>query len=392
MGATYIVGGARTPIGKFRGALASLDAPALGAHAIAASLDGAHLAGSDVERVIVGHVLQAGLGQNTARQAAVYARIPLDVPALTLNSVCLSGMAAVIYGDLLIRSGECHVVVAAGMESMTNAPHVLAGSRAGLGYGQKVLTDVTQVDGLTDAFDHLGMGDLTEVDTKAAGWTRDDLDAFAVLSHQHAHQAVVAGVRDLEIVPITITDRRGSSTVAADEGIRPDTSAASLAKLRPAFAADGLLTAATSSPISDGGAAVVLMSEKAVARFGVTPWARIVACASVAGPDTSLLRQPGRATAAALDKAAMRVSDVDRFEFNEAFAPVALQSARDLSVPLDRVNVDGGAIALGHPLGMSGARLVLALARAVASGRSRVGVAALCGGGGQGDAVLIQHL
>ena len=388
---TLVVAAARTPIGRYRGALASRTAPQLASQAIRAALRRAAIEPEAVQRVVLGQALQAGVGQNPARQAAVEAGIPMTVPALTVNAVCLSGTAAIAHADLLIRAGLAEAVVVGGMESMSNAPHLLRGSRGGLGFGSQPLLDAAQLDGLTDAFTGLGMGEATDADTIRAGWDREILDTFSASSHQRAAAAQASGILAAEIVPVTRVDGKGHvTTVSDDEGIRPDSTPEALAHLRPAFRPDGVLTAGSSSPISDGASALVLTSERFAERHGLHPLAAVAACASVAGPDTSLLEQPAAAIESALTAAHLTLDQVKRYEINEAFASVVLASSRRLGIDLERVNIDGGAIALGHPLGMSGARLVGSLALAIAAGRATTGVAGLCGGGGQGDAVTLR--
>jgi len=344
-----------------------------------------------VEYVIMGQVLQAGAGQIPARQAAVAAGIPMSVPALTVNKVCLSGLDAIALADQLIRAGEFDIVVAGGMESMTNAPHLMTGSRQGYKYGDVVVRDHLAVDGLTDAYDGVSMGESTDRHSRRYGITREEQDAFGASSHQKAAAAQKNGVFAEEITPVEVPQRRGEPIVVAqDEGIRPDTTPQTLAKLRPAFGADGTITAGTSSPISDGAAAVVVMSMARAQELGL-PWlAEISAHGNVAGPDNSLHAQPANAIAHALRKAGLATGDLDLIEINEAFAAVGIQSTRELRVSPDIVNVNGGAIALGHPIGMSGARLVLSLALELRRRGGGLGAAALCGGGGQGDALLLR--
>jgi acetyl-CoA C-acetyltransferase len=386
-----IVGGARTPIGRFQGGLASLSAVELGGIAIREALSRAGLAGSDIDYVVMGQVLQAGAGQIPARQAAVAGGIPMSVPALTVNKVCLSGMDAIALADQLIRAGEFDVVVAGGMESMTNAPHLLPKSRAGYKYGSVELLDSLAYDGLTDPFDHVAMGAATESHLTRTPISREEQDAFAAESHQRAAKARANGVFDDEIVAVPIAQRRGDPLlVDADEGIRPDTTAEGLAALRPAFSTTGTITAGSASQISDGACAVVVTSRATAESRGLPVLAEIGAHGVVAGPDNSLLSQPSNAIAKALQREGLTVADLDVVEINEAFASVALQSMRDLSLDPARVNVNGGAIALGHPIGMSGARLVLHLALELARRGGGIGAAALCGGGGQGDALVLR--
>ena len=394
MGA-LIVGGARTPIGRLLGGFKDLTAADLGGHAIAAALARAGVRGDQVDYVILGQVLQAGAGQIPARQAAVLGGIPMSVPALTVNKVCLSGLNAIALADQLIRAGECDVVVAGGMESMTRAPHLLPGARAGIKYGNTELVDSMAYDGLWDVFTDQAMGALTEgCNTGDLAVSREDQDAFAARSHRRAHAASESGVLGEEIEPVRIPQRRGEDVVVAqDEGIRPETDEATLARLRPAFASDGTITAGSASQISDGAAAVVVASADAVQRLGLIPIAEIGAHAQVAGPDSSLQLQPAAAIELALKKQGITVADLDLIEINEAFAAVGVASARALGLSAadieERVNVNGGAIALGHPIGASGARLVLHLAYELRRRGGGTAAAALCGGGGQGDALLL---
>lgn len=390
---SVIVGGARTPIGKMLGALSTLPATELGGIAIAGALERAGISGADVEYVVMGQVLQAGAGQIPARQAAVKGGIGMEVPAITINKVCLSGLNAIAMADQLIRAGEVDVVVAGGMESMSLAPHLLEKSRTGHKYGPITMRDHMDYDALWDVFEDQSMGQMT--DAKNCGdveVARADQDAFAARSHQRAS----AGADKLaeEIVEVRIPQRRGDDVVVTtDEGVRGDSTVEGLAKLRPAFNPDGTITAASSSPISDGAAAVVVMSKSAAERLGCTPIAEIVAHSMVAGPDSSLQLQPARAIQAAAKKAQVEVADLDLIEINEAFAAVGIASGRELGLDEqaieDKVNVNGGAIAMGHPVGMSGARLVLTLAKELGRRGGGTGVAALCGGGGQGDALII---
>src|SRR5215470_3547863 len=386
-----IVGGARTPIGRLLGSLSGFSGAQLGALAIKAALERARVAPGTVEYVIMGQVLQAGEGQIPARQAAAAAGIPMTVPALSVNKVCLSGLDAIALAAQLIRAGEVDVVVAGGMESMSTAPHLLPTGRTGVKYGDAALVDSMALDGLTDAFDQVSMGESTERHNAGLGISRADQDAFAARSHQLAARATKDGVLAEEIVPVTIPQRRGEPVlVETDEGVRPETTTESLAALRPAFAADGTITAGSASQISDGACAVVVMSAEAAAAAGATVLAEIGAHGNVAGPDNSLQSQPSRAIRHALGKAGLGVDDLDLIEINEAFASVVLQSMRDLGVGPDKVNVNGGAIALGHPIGMSGARLALTLIYELMRRGGGLGAAALCGGGGQGDALLLR--
>ena len=386
-----IVGGARTPVGRLLGSLASKSASELGGVAIAAALQRAGVRPDQVEYVIMGQVLQAGAGQITARQAAVAAGIGMTVPALTVNKVCLSGLDAIALAAQLIRLGEYDVIVAGGMESMTGAPHLLPNSRAGYKYGPFEVQDSMAIDALTDAFDHLSMGESTENSGRKLGITRAEQDEFAAMSHQRAAAAVKDGLFAAEIVGVPIPQRGGEPLlVTEDEGIRPNTTVESLARLRPAFAKDGTITAGTASQISDGAAAVVVMSAEAAERAGVRVLAEIGAHGNVAGPDNSLHSQPSNAIKQALAKAGKPVSDLDLIEINEAFAIVAIQSMRDLGVSPDIVNVNGGAIAIGHPVGASGARIALHLCYELGRRGGGLGAAGLCGGGGQGEALLLR--
>jgi len=386
-----IVGAARTPVGRLLGALASKSASELGGAAIAAALERAGVAPDRVQYTIMGQVLQAGAGQITARQAAVAAGIPMTIPALTVNKVCLSGLDAIALASQLIRLGEHDVVVAGGMESMTRAPHLLVNSRAGYKYGPVTVEDSMALDGLTDAFDHLSMGESTERSGRKLGITREQQDEFAAMSHQRAAEATKNGLFTAEIVGIPIPQRGGEQlTVTEDEGIRPGTTVETLAKLRPAFGQDGTITAGTASQISDGAAAVVVTSAEYAERAGLNVIAEIGAHGNVAGPDNSLQSQPSNAIKQALAKAGLTVSDLDLIEINEAFAMVAIQSMRDLGVGPDVVNVNGGAIAIGHPIGASGARLAVHLCYELGRRGGGLGAAGLCGGGGQGEALLFR--
>ena len=391
MSGSIIAGGARTPIGKLSGALKGFQAVDLGGLAIKAALEKAGVAGEQVDYVIMGHVLQAGAGQITARQAAVRGGIPMTVPAITVNKVCLSGLDAIALADQLIGYGEFDVVVAGGMESMTNAPHLLPGARSGYRLGNGELVDSTMYDGLFCTFDELGMGAATETYTKLKNISRAEQDAFSAASHGRAAAAIKNGVFDEEIVPIPVPQRKGDPVlVTEDEGIRPDTTAETLAKLRPAFSADGTVTAGSSSQISDGACAVVVMSRAKAEELGAPVLAEIGAHAVVAGPDPSLLSQPSNAIKKAAAREGVPIDLIDLFEINEAFASVAIQSMRDLDIGSDIVNVNGGAIAMGHPIGASGARIVLHLANELRRRGGGTGAAGLCGGGGQGDALIIK--
>jgi len=391
MSGSVIVSGARTPIGKLSGALKSFPAVDLGGFAIQAALDKAGISGDQVDYVIMGHVIQAGAGQITARQAAVKAGIPMDVPALTVNKVCLSGLDAIALADQLIGYGEFDVVVAGGMESMTQAPYLLPGAREGYRYGDSKVIDATSHDALFCAFDLMGMGAATDSYNAKLGISRQEQDEYAAQSHQRATEAAKNGLFDDEIVDVQVPQRRGDPiVVTTDEGVRSDTTAETLAKLRPAFAPDGTVTAGSASQISDGGCAVVVMSRAKAEELNAPVLAEIGAHGVVAGPDPSLQSQPSRAIARALERDGITPGDVDLFEINEAFASVAIQSMRDLELTAENVNVNGGAISMGHPVGMSGARLVLHLALELKRRGGGVGAAGLCGGGGQGDALLLR--
>ncbi|MEW2418830.1 acetyl-CoA C-acetyltransferase [Streptomyces sp. NPDC046866] len=388
---SVIVAGARTPMGRLLGSLKSFSGADLGGFAIKSALERAGISGDQVQYVIMGQVLQAGAGQIPARQAAVKAGIPMNVPALTINKVCLSGLDAIALADQLIRAGEFDVVVAGGQESMTNAPHLLPKSREGYKYGAVEMLDAMAYDGLTDAFENIAMGESTEKHNARLGIERAPQDEFAAASHQRAAAAQKNGVFEAEITPVEIPQRKGDPVLfTQDEGIRPETTVESLGKLRPAFAEDGTITAGTSSQISDGAAAVVVMSKAKAEELGLEWIAEIGAHGNVAGPDNSLQSQPSNAILHALKKEGLEVSDLDLIEINEAFAAVAVQSMKDLGVTPERVNVNGGAIALGHPIGMSGARVVLHLALELKRRGGGVGAAALCGGGGQGDALIVR--
>jgi acetyl-CoA C-acetyltransferase len=391
MAASVIVAGVRTPIGKLLGSLKGFAAVDLGAFTIKAAMERAGVTGDQVDYVIMGHVLQAGAGQIPSRQAAVKAGIPMTVPSLTINKVCLSGLDAIALADQLIRLGEFEIVVAGGMESMTNAPHVLPKARHGQKYGPMTMLDVAEHDGLTDPFDHVLMGESSEVHIARLGITREEQDEFAARSHQRAAEGQKNGVFDEEIIPIEVPQRKGDPVVFKhDEGVRPDTNVEVLSRLRPAFGEGGTITAGSSSPLSDGACAVVVMSKAKAEELGL-PWlAEIGAHGNVAGPDNSLHSQPSNAIKHALGKQGLSVSDVDLFEINEAFASVGIQSTRDLGVDPGKVNVNGGAIAVGHPIGMSGARIVLHLAYELRRRGGGIGAAGLCGGGGQGDALILK--
>jgi acetyl-CoA C-acetyltransferase len=390
MSGSVIVDGARTPMGRLMGSLKDFSGADLGGVAIKAALERSGVRPEQVQYVIMGQVLQAGAGQIPARQAAHRAGIPLSVPALTVNKVCLSGLDAIALADQLIRAGEFDIIVAGGQESMTNAPHLLPKSRAGYKYGSIEVLDAMAFDGLTDIFDNIPMGESTDRVNAKLGIAREEQDRFAAQSHQRAALAQKNGVFDEEITPVQIPQRKGEAIeFREDEGIRADTTAESLAKLRPAFTNDGTITAGSASQISDGAAAVVVMSKAKAEELGLTWIAEIGAHGNVAGPDNSLQSQPSNAINDALRKGSLKVADLDLIEINEAFAAVGLQSMKDLGVSEEIVNVNGGAIALGHPIGMSGARLALTLAYELRRRGGGTGVAALCGGGGQGDALVL---
>jgi len=393
MPGSVIVSSARTPIGKTAGALAGFTAMDLGGFAIKEALKRAGISGDQVDYVIMGQVLGAGQGQITARQAAVKGGVPMTVPAVTLNKVCLSGINALYTADQMINAGDADVVIAGGMESMTKAPYLLPGARAGYKMGNAELIDSMIHDGLWCAFDGVHMGSGTEKYNAAYNISRQEQDEFAAQSHERAAAAIKDGRFADEITPVEVPQRKGDPIVVEnDEGVRPGTTAESLGALRPAFAKDGTITAGNASQISDGGAAMVVMSKAAAERLGCTPMAELVGYGMVSGPDPSLLLQPANAIKKALSKAGKQVSDINLYELNEAFAAVGIASARDLGISEDVVNVNGGAIALGHPIGMSGARLVMTLINELRRRGGGLGAAALCGGGGQGDAALIQTL
>jgi acetyl-CoA C-acetyltransferase len=389
---SVIVGGARTPMGRLLGSLKDFSATDLGGLAIKAALERAGVAPEQVQYVIMGQVLTAGAGQIPARQAAYKAGIPLTVPALTVNKVCLSGIDAIALADQLIRAGEFDIVVAGGQESMSQAPHLLPKSREGFKYGSVELADHMALDGLWDVLTDQAMGSLTEsANVGEQEFSRAEQDAFAARSHQLAAEAWKNGLFDDEVISVQIPQRRGEPIeFRMDEGIRADTSVESLAKLRPAFRPDGTITAGSASPISDGAAAVVVMSKAKAEELGLSWLAEIGAHGVVAGPDSSLQSQPANAIRAAVAKEGISVADLDLIEINEAFAAVGLASMAELGVSEDRVNVNGGAIAVGHPIGMSGARITLHLALELKRRGGGIGVAALCGGGGQGDALIVR--
>ncbi len=388
---SVIVSGARTPVGRLLGGLKGFSGSDLGGFAIKAALEKGGVAPEKVDYVIMGQVLTAGAGQIPARQAATAAGIPMDVPALTVNKVCLSGINAIALADQLIRAGEYEIVVAGGQESMSQAPHLLEKSREGFKYGDVTMRDSMAYDGLYDIFTDQPMGALTEQRNDTEPVSRADQDAFAAASHQRAAQAWKNGLFDDEVVPVAVAQRKGDPVlVSADEGIRAETTAESLANLRPAFRKDGTITAGTASQISDGAAAVVVMSKAKAQELGLSWIAEIGAAGVVAGPDSSLQDQPANAIAKACAREGISPAELDLVEINEAFAAVGIASTRKLGIDPEKVNVNGGAIALGHPLGMSGARILLHLALELKRRGGGIGAAALCGGGGQGDALIVK--
>lgn len=391
MAGSVIISGARTPIGKLAGSLSSLRATELGALAIKAALERAGIRGDDVDYAFMGQVIMAGAGQASARQAAFGGGIPLTVPSTGVNKVCLSGLNAIYLADKMIQDGEADIVVAGGMESMTNAPYLLTNARAGYRYGDGTLHDSMLTDGLTCGLENIAMGLSTERYAAATAMAREPQDEFAAQSHDRAAKAQKDGLFDAEIVPVSIAQRRGDPIViSSDEGIRVGTTAQALAKLPAAFEKNGNVTAGNASQISDGAAAVVVASKAVADRLGIAPLAEITGYGQVAGPDTSLLTQPANAIRKALARTGGAIGDIDLFELNEAFAAVGLASMADLGISDDIVNVNGGAIALGHPIGMSGTRLALTLILELARRGGGLGAAALCGGGGQGDAMLLR--
>jgi acetyl-CoA C-acetyltransferase len=393
MAGSVIVSGARTPIGKLNGALGPVPATDLGGVAIKAALERGGVRPEQVDYVLMGQVLLAGAGQITARQAAAKAGIPMTVPATTINKVCPSGLHTIYLADLMIQAGDAEIIVAGGQESMTQAPYLLPGARAGYRAGDQKVVDSMMFDGLTDAFDHLAMGLSTERYNEAGPHiSRERQDAFAAASHERAAAAIKAGRLADEISAVTIPSRKGDVVVETDEGVRPETTVESLARLAPAFSDGGTITAGNASQISDGAAAVVVMSAEAASRLGLVPLGEVIAYGQVAGPDTSLLTQPSRAILAALARRGLSLADVSLYEINEAFAAVALASMEELGIGEDVVNVNGGAIALGHPVGMSGTRIALSLLLELRRRGGGMGAAALCGGGGQGDALLVKSL
>lgn len=393
MSGSVILSGARTPIGKLSGSLAGFAATDLGGFAIKEALVRAGVSPDQVDYVFMGHVLTAGAGQITARQAALNGGIAMDVPATTINKVCLSGMNAIMMADLLIQSGQAEIVVAGGMESMTQAPYLLPDARAGMRMGDKKVVDSMMFDGLFCAIDKMAMGGATEKYAASASLGREEQDEMAAKSHERAAAAQKNGLFDSEIVSVEIPQRKGDPVVfTTDEGVREATTLDSLSKLRPAFDKAGNITAGNASQISDGGSAVIVASKAAAERIGGNPLGEIVSNGQIAGPDASLLTQPSRAINQALDRAGLSVGDIDLFELNEAFAAVGVASMKDLGISDDIVNVNGGAIALGHPLGMSGNRIVLTLLNELQRRGGGTGAAALCGGGGQGDALIVKTI
>jgi len=391
MPGSYIIAGARTPIGKMSGALASFSAADLGGFAIAEALRRAGVNPSEVDYVIMGQVLSAGQGQVPSRQAAVKAGIPMNVPSININKVCLSGLNSIYLADQMISNGDADIVIAGGMESMTNAPYLAMGARSGFRFGDVQLLDAIQRDGLWCAFDACLMGLGTE--RYAAGdISRDAQDELAMKSNIRAAAAIAAGRLAEEIVPISIAQRKGDPLIIdTDEGVRASTTMDSLATLKPAFDKNGTVTAGNASQISDAGSAIVMMSKRAAEKHGVKPLGEFISYGMVAGPDNaSLLHQPSRSIKKALERIGKKVSDIDLFEINEAFAAVGIASMRELGISDEIVNVNGGAIALGHPIGMSGNRLALTLLYELRRRGGGLGAAALCGGGGQGDALIVQ--
>jgi acetyl-CoA C-acetyltransferase len=388
---SVITGFARTPIGRYGGALASLRAVELGGAAIAAAVERSGVDPGAIDEVVFGQVLQAGEGQITARQAAVNAGLAMTIPSLTVNKVCLSGMAAIAMADRGIRAGDVRFAVAGGMESMSNAPHVLRQLRWGVRIGDAALVDVMQHDGLFCAFDHCTMGESSDHKNRILGIDRSEQDEWSAESHRRAQDATVSGRFADEITPIEVPQKKGDPvTVEADEGIRPDSTTESLGKLRPAFVADGTITAGNASQVSDGAAAVVVADRTAAEAAGMPMAAEILAYGQIGGVDATLHERPAEAIRTALKHAGLDTTDLDLVEINEAFAAVALWSARLLDISPDKVNVNGGAVALGHPIGASGARVVTTLIAELRRRGGGIGAAALCGGGGQGDALILR--
>jgi len=389
MPGSVIVSGKRTPIGKLSGAFAGMTAGDLGTAAIKAALEAAGISGEQVEYVIMGQVIQAGNGQNPARKASTDAGIPMSTPSFTLNKVCLSGLDAVALADQMIQAGEYDIVVAGGMESMTSGPYMLPKARQGYKYGPGKLIDATDHDGLTDAYDHESMGASTERYASSIGLSREEMDEVSAASHQRAADAAKNGRFEAEITGVQVPQRKGDPiTVTEDEGVRGDTTAEGLGKLKPAFAKDGAITAGSASQVSDGASATVVMSAKKAQELGLEPLCEVRSHGWVAGPDNSLLSQPSNAAFKALRREGIDPADVDLWEINEAFAAVAIQSARELGLSSDQVNTDGGAIALGHPVGATGNRLAVHCAHELQRRGGGYAVASLCGGGGQGSALI----
>ncbi len=388
---TVIVGAARTPIGKFNGGLASLQAVDLGGHAIAAALGRAAVDGDSVDEVIMGHVLQAGTGQITSRQAAVKGGIPMSVPSLTVNKVCLSALSAIGLGDRSIRLGDSSVVVAGGMESMTNAPYVVPNARWGARYGNTEMVDVLQHDGLFCAFDHCTMGESSDRKNDLLGIGRAEQDEWSAMSHARAHSATESGRAAEEIAPLSVAQRRGEPKLLKhDEGVRVTSDVESLGGLRPAFTDGGTITAGNASQISDGAAAVVMTNSENASKLGLEVVAEVISYGQIGGSDATLHERPAQALQAAVDRAGISVNDLAAVEINEAFAAVAIHSAKMLGLSHDVVNVHGGAVALGHPIGATGARLVVTLINVLQQRGGGYGAVTLCGGGGQGDAMVIK--
>jgi acetyl-CoA C-acetyltransferase len=393
MAGSVILAGARTPIGKLSGALASFSGSDLGGVAIRGALERAGLSPEQIDYVFMGQVILAGAGQITARQAAVAAGIPMTVPATTVNKVCLSGVNTIHLADLAIQAGDAEIVVAGGMESMTNAPYLLPGARSGYRIGDQTVVDSMMYDGLFCAFDRCAMGAGTEKYAASANIDRASQDQVAYLSHERAARAIKDGIFDDEIVPVEVPQRKGDPVVVTtDEGVRGETTLESLAGLRPAFDKAGNITAGNASQISDGGAAVIVTSRAKADELGIQPLGEIVGYGQVAGPDPSLLTQPSRAIQQAAERAGVAIGDIDLFELNEAFAAVGVASMAELGITSEVVNVNGGAIALGHPVGMSGTRIALHALLELHRRGGGLAAAALCGGGGQGDAILLKTL
>ena len=393
MSGSVILTGARTPIGKMSGAFASMAATDLGGVAIKGALERAGISGDQVDYVIMGQVIQAGTGQITARQAANNAGIPMNIPATTINKVCLSGLNAIYLADLMIQAGQADIVVAGGMESMTNAPYLLPGARAGYRIGDQKVVDSMMYDGLFCAFDQCAMGAGTEKYAASAGLERAPQDEFSAKSHERAAKAIKDGLFEDEIVPVAVPQRKGDPVmVTTDEGVRGDTTAESLGQLRPAFDKAGNITAGNASQISDGASATIIVSRAKADELGITPLGEVVGYGQVAGPDPSLLTQPSRAIFDAIERSSISQDQIGLYELNEAFAAVGLASMADLGITDEITNVNGGAIALGHPVGMSGNRLALTLLHEMKRRGVEYGAAALCGGGGQGDALLVKSL